>query len=71
MNHSIGYLDAGYKIWQVDSQDSLDFKFMVEGYWPDQKTYDIIHKHELFKKIRKTVKTNFEGLQSTWYHRFK
>ena len=68
---SIGYPDAGYKIWQVDSQDSLDFKFMVEGYWPDQKTYDIIHEHELYKKIRETVKTNFEALQSTCYHKFK
>ena len=68
---SIGYPDAGYKIWQVDSKDSLGFKFMVEGYWPDQKTYDIIHEHELYKKNRETVKTNFDGLKSTWYYRFK
>ena len=68
---SIGYPDAGYKLWLVDSKDSLDFKIMIEGYWPDQKTYDIIHNHELYKKERKFIEKNFlEGMKITWHSRF-
>jgi len=68
---SIGYPDAGYKFWQVDSQDSLSFKFMIEGYWPDLETYEIIHEHELYKQVMEAEKSDFEGLKNTWYHRFK
>ena len=68
---SIGYPDAGYKFWQVDSQDSLSFKFMIEGYWPNLETYEKIHEHELYKQVMVAEKSDFEGLKNTWYHRFK
>ena len=67
---SIGYPDAGYKLWEVISDDKLDFRFMVEGYWPDKKTYDLIHDHELYKKATKVENATWSSLKSTWYYRF-
>lgn len=66
---SIGYPDAGYKLWEV-TEDSLDFRFMIEGYWPDKETYKLIHDHELYADASKEAKTLMEGIKSTWYHQF-
>jgi hypothetical protein len=68
---SIGYPDAGYKMWEVVGEDSTGFKFMVEGYWPDKETYDLIHDHELYKEATDTEDANWDGLKTIWYHRFK
>ena len=67
---SIGYPDAGYKLWEVISEDSLGFRFLVEGFWPDKQTYDLIHDHELYKNAVSVENATFSHLQSTWYHRF-
>lgn len=67
---SIGYPDAGYKLWEVISEDSLDFRFLVEGYWPDKQTYDLIHDHELYRNAVSVENATFSLLESTWYHRF-
>ena len=45
---SIGYPDAGYKLWIVQGDSSKNFKYMIEGAWPDQETYNLIHNHKLF-----------------------
>ena len=67
---SIGYPDAGYKIWEVISDDTLDFRFMVEGYWPDKQTYDLIHDHELYQNAANMDNPRWASLKGTWYHRF-
>lgn len=66
----IGYPDAGYKIWINQSEESK-IRFMVEGFWPDQETYDIIHEHELYKDAMIGDSTQWEGLESAKYFRFK
>ncbi len=43
----IGYPDAGYKLWMRES-DPSDVRFMIEGLWPDQAAYELIHDHQLF-----------------------
>lgn len=68
---SIGYPDAGYVIWEVASTDSLNFRFMVEGYWPDQSTYKEIHNHDLYKKATELDNASWSSLKSTWYYKFK
>ncbi len=68
---SIGYPDAGYKLWEVISDDTLEFRFMVEGYWPDKETYETIHDHELYQNETKIENATWSGLKSTWYYRFK
>jgi hypothetical protein len=69
---SIGYPDAGYKLWMVQSDTSKDYRFMVEGYWPDQETYDLIHKHELYINADKDAEQEdlWAGLKSVSYNRF-
>lgn len=65
----IGYPDAGYKIWEVRG-DGKDFRFMVEGYWPDLETYRKIHDHELYKKAIGVKYESWAALKSTWYNKF-
>ncbi|HUS85922.1 MAG TPA: hypothetical protein VMW76_01685 [Bacteroidales bacterium] len=65
----IGYPDAGYKLWLIQ-EDTADIRFMVEGFWPDQETYDIIHDHQLFNDAMKTDTVQWEGIVNVEYHRF-
>ena len=67
---SIGYPDAGYKLWIVQSDTIKDFRFMLEGYWPDQEIYDIIHNHELYINSNIGSEQLWAGLKSVSYNRF-
>ena len=67
----IGYPDAGYKLWMRES-DTSDVRFMVEGLWPDQAAYDLIHDHQLFLDTRETAfATVWDGLDIVEYYRFE
>ena len=66
----IGYPDAGYKVWLIQS-DTSDVRFLVEGYWPNQDVYNEIHDHELYKEAGELNENNWEELISLEYHRFK
>ena len=66
---AIGYPDAGYQIWEVQSEDS-GFRFMIEGYWPDMETYRKIHSHELYKNATAAESDSWKALKQTWYYRF-
>ena len=48
---SIGYPDAGYKLWIIQ-EDTSEIRFMVEGFWPDQEAYEIIHDHPLYQRAK-------------------
>ena len=65
----IGYPDAGYKLWTNQSEES-EIRFMVEGFWPDQEAYDIIHEHQLYKDAANADTTKWDGLVGAVYHRF-
>lgn len=65
----IGFPDAGYKLWIIQA-DTSDIQFMVEGFWPDQEAYDIIHNHQLYRDAMTADSTTWEGLVSVDYHRF-
>jgi hypothetical protein len=68
---SIGYPDAGYKLWIVQSDTFKDYRFMLEGYWPDQAAYDLIHNNDLYKNANKGEDvTIWENLKSVSYNRF-
>lgn len=67
---SIGYPDAGYKLWLLKSDSVLNFRYMVEGYWPDQNGYNIIHDHELYKNATEAEQQLWEGLHMVQYNRF-
>ena len=65
----IGYPDAGYKLWVVQA-DTSDVRFMLEGFWPDQATYDIIHRNQLYIDAGNADSTLWDGLESVNYYRF-
>ena len=67
---SIGYPDAGYKLWLVQSDSTKDFRFLIEGYWPNQALYDTIHNNELYKNAMKAEEKLFNGLKNVSYNRF-
>lgn len=69
---SIGYPDAGYKLWIVQSDTVKDLRFIFEGNWPNQAIYDTIHNHELFKNITPTPDEEklFDELKRISYNRF-
>lgn len=66
---SIGYPDAGYKLWLIQ-EDSSEIRFMVEGLWPNQEVYDEIHNHQLYKDAQESDDINWDGLVNIEYHRF-
>jgi hypothetical protein len=70
---SIGYPDAGYKLWLVQSDTNKAYRFMMEGYWPNQALYDTIHNHELYKNSNPATKAEedlWKALKSVNYNRF-
>jgi hypothetical protein len=67
---SIGYPDAGYKLWLNQSDTVINFKFMINGFWPNQEVYDEIHDNELYKNSMESDEELMNNLKLTWYNRF-
>ena len=69
---SIGYPDAGYTLWVVQSDTNKAYRFMIEGYWPNQAIYDTIHNHELYKRAHRISEndTLWNAVSSVSYNRF-
>jgi len=69
---SIGYPDAGYNLWIVQSDTVKGLRFLFEGNWPNQAIYDTIHNHVLFKNITPTPDEErlFDELKRISYNRF-
>lgn len=70
---SIGYPDAGYKVWLVQSDTNKAYRFMIEGYWPNQAIYDTIHNSVLYKDANEAVSSDeiWKALKDVSYNRFK
>lgn len=70
---SIGYPDAGYTLWIVQSDTNKAYRFMLEGSWPNQALYDTIHNNKLFKNIQPATKAEedlWKALNDYVYNRF-
>ena len=70
---TIGYPDAGYELWLVQSDTNKAYRFMIEGYWPNQAIYDTIHNHQLYKNNNPTTKAEedlWKALKGVDYNRF-
>ena len=67
---SIGFPDAGYKLWLIQSDSVKDIRFLIEGYWPNQALYDSIHANELYKNAFEKEMKLLGGLKYTSYNRF-
>lgn len=66
---SIGYPDAGYKLWLIQ-EDSSEVRFMLEGLWPNLAIYDEIHNHQLYTDAWENFDFDWEGMTRYEYHRF-
>ena len=71
---SIGYPDAGYKLWIV-TNDSLEFRFMIEEFWPNQEVYDMINENESYKSamenyLDEAEKELWNSLNMQWFSMF-
>ena len=67
---SIGYPDAGYRLWLVQSDTVADYRFLINGYWPNQEVYDEIHNHELYINPTVLDKELWNNLHMIRYDRF-
>jgi len=68
---SIGYPDAGYKLWLLQGDEPKDFRFMLEGYWPNQAIYDTIHKNEIYLNAWNSIDEEvWNKLKRISYYRF-
>lgn len=67
---SIGYPDAGYQLWRVQSDTVTDYRFQINGYWPNQEVYDEIHNHELYINPTVLDKELWNNLRVIRYERF-
>ena len=67
---SIGYPDAGYQLWLVQSDTVADYRFLINGYWPNQEVYDEVHNHELYKNATEWDKELWSNLHMIRYDRF-
>lgn len=67
---SIGYPDAGYNLWLIQSDSVKDIRFLIEGYWPNQALYDTIHANELYKNAFEKEMKLLGGLKMISYNRF-
>ena len=67
---SIGYPDAGYKLWLVQGDSVKTFKFLLEGFWPNQAIYDTIHKNKLYTNAFNRDMKLWKGIKNVSYHRF-
>ena len=67
---SIGYPDAGYKLWLVQSDTAADYRFLINGYYPNQEVYDEIHNHELYKNAIEGNEELWSNLYMIRYDRF-
>ena len=67
---SIGYPDAGYNLWLIQSDSVKDVRFLIEGYWPNQALYDTIHANELYKNAFEKEMKLLGGLKMISYNRF-
>ena len=67
---SIGYPDAGYQLWLVQSDTAADDRFLINGYWPNQEIYSEIHNHELYKNANELEDELWSSLSMIRYDRF-
>jgi hypothetical protein len=71
---SIGYPEAGYKLWIV-TEDSLEFRFMIEELWPSKEVYDMVNEDERYKNAMENYLDEAErelwnSLDMKWFSMF-
>jgi len=50
----LGYQNIRYNIWKENGYREGQYKYIFESTWPDQETYDKVHKNDKFQVAWKT-----------------
>ncbi|MCB0637561.1 MAG: hypothetical protein KDC54_13120 [Lewinella sp.] len=66
----IGYPEAGYQLWEVEAAEGLGFHYMVEGHWPDEETYQLIHDDYRYTTASEEALSMMTQLARVSYHRY-
>jgi len=56
----LGYQNIRYNIWKERGDREGKYKYIFESTWPDQGTYDKVHKNEKYQAIFEKYKTRYE-----------
>jgi hypothetical protein len=67
---SIGYPDAGYQLWIIQNDTIADYRFLINGNWPNEDLYNEIHDHELYKNVMNLDEVFWKKLNMISYDRF-
>ncbi len=58
-----GYPGAGYHLYKITGEDN-EYKYFMEGVWPDAETYNKIHESEKWKAAADSGKEMFKKIQA-------
>lgn len=67
MNKAIseeGYPEAGYHLYKITDEYSENYKYFMEGVWPDSATYEKIHNSEKWKNAAAKGKEMIEEIRA-------
>lgn len=65
----IGYKGVGYQLYKVEDETIQEHRYFVEGLWPDQETYHIIHEHEAWKQFAEKYAEMWDKIQAVEIYR--
>jgi len=64
--------EAGYSLWKVQSDTIPDYRYFIQGHWPDQASYDTIHVNPDFRKeLDRNVRIFTETRKWDLYRRYE
>jgi hypothetical protein len=67
----IGYPNAGYRVFKVQSDSAAEYVYLWEGNWPSQGAYDVIHENEAYVAAFEAHRPVFDALADAHvYHRY-
>lgn len=75
INQVVGNIEqrhAGYSLWKVQSDTIEDYRYLIQGHWPDQSSYDSIHVNPDFRKaLDKNIHIFTETRKWDLYRRYE
>jgi len=58
----VGYPNIRYNLWKERGDREGKYKYIFGSTWPDQATYDKVHKNEKFQAVFEKYKARWEEL---------
>lgn len=58
----LGYPEIRYIVWKEKGRGEGRYQYFFESTWPDIKTYQKIHEHEKYQKVRDKHKETYDKL---------